>query len=201
VGKGTPPQVEARIRAACDRGDRSAATTLVIEAYGPEILGFLGALLEDGGAADDAFSIFCEDVWRGLPSFAWRCSVRCWCYTLARHAAMRLLRSPHERAERNVPISSVPEVEQLVAQARSATTEKHLRSEVKSQVRRLREQLPMEEQMLLILRIDKDLPWDEVARVLGETGEDLDRASARARKRFQLVRNKLKRLAEEAGLL
>jgi RNA polymerase sigma-70 factor, ECF subfamily len=200
VRKPTPPEVERRIRAASERRDHAAATTIAVEAYGPEILGFLATLLDDPGAADDVFSVFCEDVWRGIGGFAWRCSARCWCYTLARNAAMRFLRSPHERSVGQVPLSAAPEIAQLTARVRRSSTAKHLRSEVKSRMRELRERLPLEEQMLLILRVDKELPWDEVARVLGDD-DDLVRASARARKRFQLVKDELKRLAHEAGLL
>jgi RNA polymerase sigma-70 factor, ECF subfamily len=201
VGTATPSGVESSILAACKRGDHAAATTIVVESYGPEILGFLTALLQDAGAADDVFSVFCEDVWRGIGGFGWRCSARCWCYTLARNGAMRFLASPHERSARYLPLSSAPEIAQVAAQVRSTSTAKHLRSEVKSRIRQLREQLPLEEQMLLILRVDKDLRWDEIARVLGNEGEDLARVSARARKRFQVVKDKLKRLARDAGLI
>jgi RNA polymerase sigma-70 factor, ECF subfamily len=170
VRKPTPLEVERRIRAAWERRDHAAATTIAVEAYGPEILGFLATLLDDPGAADDV------------------------------NAAMRFLRSPHERSVGQVPLSAAPEIAQLTARVRRSSTAKHLRSEVKSRMRELRERLPLEEQMLLILRVDKELPWDEVARVLGDD-DDLVRASARARKRFQLVKDELKRLAHEAGLL
>ena len=61
----------------------------------------------------------------------------------------------------------------------------------------------MDEQLLLILRVDKNLPWDEVALVLAAEhgGDDVARGAVRARKRFQLVKDKLRRMAEEAGLL
>jgi RNA polymerase sigma-70 factor (ECF subfamily) len=62
--------------------------------------------------------------------------------------------------------------------------------------------------MLLVLRVDRRLDWNELARVLGEAGHDacvdpvsLARESARLRKRFQLVKNKLRELARREGLL
>jgi RNA polymerase sigma-70 factor (ECF subfamily) len=190
-------EVEARIRAAWDRGDHKVATHLIIEGYGPEILGFLVALVHDSTDADDVFATFCEDVWRGIAGFGWRCSARCWSYTLARHAAFRFLRS--RQTNRRVPLSSAPDVEDRLR----TTTALHARSEVKSEMRRLREELPIDEQAILILRVDKDLSWEEVARVLddGESDSDMARSTVRVRKRFQLVKNKLRRMAQEAGLL
>jgi RNA polymerase sigma-70 factor (ECF subfamily) len=80
----------------------------------------------------------------------------------------------------------------------------HLRTEVKSEVRRLREELPQAEQMLLILRIDKEMEWDDIAAALAEQDLDADelkRESARLRKRFQLVTEKLRALARARGIL
>ena len=78
------------------------------------------------------------------------------------------------------------------------------RTEVKSQFQALRERLPEEEQTLLVLRVDKKLTFQEIAMVLlGEETPDeaLKRESARLRKRFQLVKEKLKKWAQEEGIL
>jgi RNA polymerase sigma-70 factor, ECF subfamily len=194
------PSRESAIRAACQRGDVRAAATLAIESYGPEILGYLRAIVADEGAAGDVFSVFCEDVWRGLDGFAWRCSARGWCYTLAHHAAMRHLRSPREQPALHVPLSQVSDVGRLAEEVRSSTARAPT-SERKSRLRRLREQLPVEEQALLVLRIDKQLPWSEVALVLFGEGGEPARKSAAARQRFQALKDKLRRLAAEEGLL
>lgn len=205
MAKPTSPEIEGRIRHAFERPDHAAAATIALDEYGPEILGFLGALLDDPGDGDEVFAMFCEDLWRGLPRFEWRCSARGWCYTLARHAAMRFLRAPAERSAHRVPLSRVPEIARVADRVRTETAV-HLRTEVKSQMRRLREQLPLDDQTLLILRVDKDLSWEDVATVLASTpgpldAEELTRETARVRKRFQLVKEKLKRMAEQAGLL
>ena len=68
--------IEACIRAACDEGDYDAATTISVQAYGPEILGFLVARLRDESRGSEVFSLFCSDLWRGLPGFQWRCTAR-----------------------------------------------------------------------------------------------------------------------------
>jgi RNA polymerase sigma-70 factor (ECF subfamily) len=92
---------------------------------------------------------------------------------------------------------------ELAERVRSSTMV-HLRTEVKSEVRRLREELDEPDQMLLILRIDKALEWEEVAAALADdelAADDLKREAARLRKRFQLVTEKLRALARERGLL
>ncbi len=52
---------------------------------------------------------------------------------------------------------------------------------------------------MLILRIDRGLSWQAIARVLGGD-DDVPRRAAALRKRFERVKLQLARLAEEAGI-
>jgi RNA polymerase sigma-70 factor, ECF subfamily len=193
---------EHELRRAWEDGDLRAVTTLALERYGPEILGVLAVQLRSTADAADAFSLFAEDLWRGLPGFQWRCSLRAWAHRIARNAAVRWATAGARSPARNVPMDQAG-VFELAEQVRS-TTLVHLRSDVKSEVRRLREELPEAEQMLLILRVDKALEWPEIAAALAEQDlaeDELRRESARLRKRFQLVTEKLRDLARERGIL
>ncbi len=197
--------IEAAVRHAITRADLDTAATLALRAYGPEILGFLFARLRNEADAGEVFSVFAVDLWRGLEGFQWRCSARVWAYTLARNAANRFLGAPHRRPERNVPLSQVSPIMQMAEQIRSSTA-LHLRTESKNQIRQLREQLPIEDQELLILRVDKAMSWRDLATVLSFEGRDaadaeLSREAARLRKRFQLAKNKLREKARDAGLI
>jgi len=110
--------------------------------------------------------------------------------------------SSDRKPERNVPMEGAG-IFELAERVRSSTLA-HLRTDVKSEVRRLREELPEPDQMLLILRVDKDLEWDEVAAALVDDdlpADELKREAARLRKRFQLVTEKLRSLARERGIL
>ncbi len=72
----------------------------------------------------------------------------------------------------------------------------------KTELRTLREKLSENDQLLLILRVDRDLSWEEVARALAEE-QDADpspREIAALRKRFERLKDKLKSEAEKAGL-
>jgi RNA polymerase sigma-70 factor (ECF subfamily) len=184
-----------------DGGDYRDVTTLALERYGPWILGMLSAEMRSAPNAKEAFSMFAEDLWRGMPGFRWHCTLRAWAYRIARNAAVRWA-TGHERSpDRNVPMEQGG-VFELADRIRS-TTEIHLRTEVKSEVRRLREALSPLEQRLLILRVDRGMDWSEIAAALADTDlpdEDLKREAARLRKRFQLAIDKLRKLARERGI-
>jgi hypothetical protein len=89
------PMLDATERASFERtarerwaaGDLAAVAELVIRTYGPEVLGYLHAVTRDEADAGEAFAILSEDLWRGLPGFGWRSSLRTWLYVLARHAS------------------------------------------------------------------------------------------------------------------
>jgi RNA polymerase sigma-70 factor (ECF subfamily) len=181
------------------------AATLVLRGYGPEIFGFLTARLRDESAAGEAFSMFTEDLWRGLPGFEGRASVRVWAYTLARHAAIRYQASPHLRRERNLPLHATEALSKLEARVRTDTAP-FLKTEFKTRIAELRARLSEDDRTLLVLRIDRGLDWTDVARVfLAPESDASDRTmaaeAARLRKRFQLVKSKIRRMAKESGLV
>lgn len=195
--------VEDGIRAYIASRDPRSATTVLIEAYGPEIYGFLRSRLHEEDAADEVFAMWAEDVWTGLPRFEWRCTVRAWAYVLARNAEHRFRAAPHRRRAFNVGLSHASEALVVIDRVRTSTKQ-HLRSEVKSQVRALREQLSEEEQTILVLRVDKRLSWNDIASVMAGgdiSDEHRARETAKLRKRFQLVREKLKKLVDAEGML
>lgn len=175
-----------------------AAATRALEAYGPELYGFLVSYLANESDAAEVFSQVGEDLWKGLPAFSARSSVRTWLYVLARHAAARYRRSPWNRR------TGDGHLDELVAQTRSRTQE-FLRTETKDRWRALRESLAPDDRSLLILRVDRAMPWQDVARVsLGDEATDdaaLAREVSRLTKRFQLLKEELRRRAREAGLL
>ncbi len=177
------------------RGDLEGAATLAIRTLGPEILGYLNALLHDGSEASEVFSQFAEDLWKGLAGFRGEASLRTWAYRLARHAALRHRRDPWRRKGERM------ETTQASALAGSIIASTVLRNEWRAQqLQRLRARLGEEEQTLLILRIDRGLSWAEVAEVLG--GEDGARPDEAAlRKRFERLKVKLAQAAREEGLL
>jgi RNA polymerase sigma-70 factor, ECF subfamily len=198
------PAAEQLIREACDRGEHGLGAKRAFEAYGSEIFAFLIARLRVRSEAEEAFSAFAEDLCNGLPSFEFRCSMRGYCYVLARNASSRLTRQPHRRAEGQLSHALPESITALMSRERTPT-EMHRRTDIKHRVRRLRDRLPDEDQLLLILHIDRRLPWNEIAIVM-HAEEPLDaagqaRESARLRKRFERIKSVLRELAKDDGLL
>jgi RNA polymerase sigma-70 factor (ECF subfamily) len=196
---------EQLIESACRERDFARAATCAVEAYGPEILSFLVARLRSESDGEEAFGMFAEDLWKGLPQFEFRCSARGYLYTLARNAATRCMSAPQKRRQRNHTFADSAAVSAVLVRTRSETA-LHKRTEVKDKVRALRTQLAPEDQMLVTLYVDRRLPWREIAMVMSDSAQPADdddaltRESARLRKRFERVKADLKELAQKAGL-
>jgi len=176
------------------------AATLALRTYGPELYGFLAGQMGNDTDAAEVFSQLTEDLWRGLPRFEWRCSLRTWLYLLARHATCRFRVSPWNRGGR----TGDSRLDEQIAQVRTQT-EPWLRTDVKDRLRQLRDSLDPDDRLILVLRLDRGLSWNEVALVtLGEEASSataLRRESARLRKRFQDLKEELRVRAQRAGLL
>ena len=198
-------RLERDLRSLCERGDFAGAATAAIRGFGPEIYGFLVGFHHTEQDAAEVFSIVTERLWRGLPGFDWACSFRTWAYTIARNASSTHHEDAQRRAREHVPLSEVSEVSRLAEQVRTETAT-HLRTETKSRVAALREGLTADERLLLSLRVDRELDWNDLVRVLHDGAEPLDddairRESAKMRQRFQALKAKLGELARREGLL
>lgn len=181
-------------------GDTRGATTWILQAYGDEVCGYLLSLLRDPDDAADAFAAAAEQVFVHISRFRGEASLRTWFYCVARNAALAdKRRAARIRAE---PLADFADI--LEATVRSSTLQ-FKKSEVKDALTELRECLAPADRELLVLRVDRNLSWQEVAWVLlSETERDPDalkREAARARKQFERVTTRLRQLASEAGLL
>lgn len=195
-------QREVAVKTLHEAGDLAGATTLALRLYGVDVARFLSIRMRRKSDAEDAFSQFCEDMWRGITGFDWRCSLRTWLLTLAQHAAARLLNTAYRRREAYV---TTLDDDVLPTHGLFVSAPDHVRAEVQDRVRALRLQLPDEQQTLLTLRIDRALSWRELAVALDDVSADADelelqRASARLRTRFGYVKRRLRQLAAQEGL-
>lgn len=183
------------MRALHERGEMTAVAEGALREYGPEVLGLLVALLRDHVAASDVYADFCSSLWVGLSRFRWESSLRTWAYTIARNAAARFRRDPLRR--RGVTLDDCPEVEEIAAHPRTATAT-FRRTEVKESLSALRRSLDPDDQMLLVLRVDRALAWDDIARIMTGDGETVDdaasrrRAAAALRKRFERIKEEIR---------
>jgi RNA polymerase sigma-70 factor (ECF subfamily) len=184
-------ELDDRIRSLLTEGNVAQATTLALRELGPEVLGFLSGVLGDDDA-DEVFSALSVRLWRSLEGFEGRCSLRTWMYVLARREIGRFRKGARKHADGRVPISELQEVLEAV-RTRTRST---LAADRRRALTRLRDELPIDDRTLLILRVDRKLAWDDIALAFAETpevfsGKDKKRESARLRKRFQLVKERL----------
>jgi RNA polymerase sigma-70 factor (ECF subfamily) len=194
-------ETEVEVRRLLTVGEPSAAVTLALQGFGPELMGFLVALAGSAEDAGDVFADLCVRIWKGLPGFRWDSSLRTWTYVMARGA---LHEHRHRRAawsERVVASSDLPDdLEVLVTRIRT-TTMARIREERDSPPARLRARLSADDQVLLTLRADGALEWRDIARVLADDshpdGDEVSRAAAVLRKRFERLKVSLRKMEAE----
>ena len=186
---------EDRIREVAAKGDLQGAATEALRWLGPEVLGYLTAMVKSEADAAEVFSQFAEDLWRGLPGFRWESSLRTWAYRIAYHAAARFARDPYRQRGQRFETTMASRVADDVR--RSSVLRQDLREQ---QLAALRAGLDPDERTLLILRLDRGLSWREVAEVLGAQGEEPPDEPT-LRKRFERIKDKLGKKAREAGLI
>jgi RNA polymerase sigma-70 factor, ECF subfamily len=188
---------ELEIRALLAAGEIDRVTDLAVRQYGPELVGWLTSMLPSEADAQDAFAWMSEELWRSLKRYDSRCSMRTWCYMLARHAAVRVRKQPRRQHEELV--SHVPSIAHAVTHVWNTTRANAARA--RDVYVEIRQALDDDDQLLLVLRVDRDLAWRDIAIVmLGEEAGDADEITKKAaalRKQFERVKERLKELAAE----
>lgn len=187
--------IEQTLSSLLDAESFDQATTFALERYGPELLAFIHVRLKDIHAARESYAWMAEDIWRGMPRFRRQSSVRTWVYAIARNASARFAQRELAGRHRDVPISQLSRQSALAVKLPS--------TDVRDRLARIRLLLDDDEQSLLTLRVDKSMDWSDIALVMlyDGTGSEpeadvVTREAARLRKRFQLLKAKLRALAE-----
>ncbi|WP_244237400.1 RNA polymerase sigma factor [Corallococcus llansteffanensis] len=194
-------RLEDDLQALCARGEYNRAVEQALIAYGPELRRLMGAVLRDEAQAQEAFSLFCECLLKGLPEFRWESSFRTWSQRIARNVCFKLLNAPAVR-HRHVSLSAIS----ARSAPRRSTTRPWQRSTVKDRFRALCERLDPEQQKLLVLRVDQKLSWPEVVRAMSDSDESMTseqqaRRATALRQQFQRLKAQLRALAIEEGLI
>src|SRR5512143_3318905 len=97
---GAKGSLEERVRGLVAQGDLRRAAGLAIGGLSPAVRRYLGATLRDAADADDAFSHWEENLWHGLATFRFECSLRTWALRLATNAAINARNEPWNRRVR-----------------------------------------------------------------------------------------------------
>jgi RNA polymerase sigma-70 factor, ECF subfamily len=183
------PDKDAQIGVHCERASFAHATSLILDEYGSELRAFLSSRTSNRMSMEEVYSVFSEDVWRGLPNFRFEGRVRSWIYAVARNALARHRKRKQRWHSRHV--AAEPDEYHAAERASLPTQLDHC-----AELQPLLSELPADDRQLLEQRLVRAMPWREIARSRGKTSEaELARESARLRKRYQLVVQSLRRRA------
>jgi RNA polymerase sigma-70 factor, ECF subfamily len=185
---------DARVGELLAAGDVAAAATEAIRGLGPDILRYLRSILWDEAAVTDAFSLFAENVWKGLPAFRREASLRGWAFRIAFNTALNVRDEAWRRHARRFATGEASKIADEVRTKTVIRVERHRQA-----LDKLREALSVEERSLLALRIDQGLSWAEVAETFSAEGAAVEPATLM--KRFERLKEKLATIAREQGLV
>jgi RNA polymerase sigma-70 factor (ECF subfamily) len=183
VGVDDPARIEAesRIVAMLDGGEVDAATTEAIRVLGRPVLLYLMKLLHDHDSAQEVFARACEKLWKGIADFRRGSTVSTWFHRIAWNAAQDYRKEARHHRERRLESG---EIARVVEEVRT-TTAHFLQTEARDRFAELRASLDDNERSLLVLRVERDLSWTEIADVM-----DLDAPTLR--KRFQRLKDRIR---------
>jgi RNA polymerase sigma-70 factor (ECF subfamily) len=176
-------------------GKRRAAAEAVIRANGSRIRPYLLSVLRDADLADDAYSIWCEWVLNGISGYRGDAPLRTWSYGVAHNAARRIRDDVFRRRR-----CSLSRAGSIRVAHRSSSSARHLERAARA-LEAIRARLSLDEQGLLALRIDHGLDWESVAAILSPGPGERPASAAALRKRFERLKDRIRRLARDAGAL
>jgi RNA polymerase sigma-70 factor, ECF subfamily len=127
----------------------------------------------------------------GLPAFRFEAPLRAWAFRVAWRASARFRRDPWRARRQRLATSAASRIAISVTRAGLKDPDDRLE--------RLRRTLAPEDHTLLVLRLDREMTWDEIALVLSDDGRNA--TSAALRKRFERLKNTLGRRARRSGIL
>jgi RNA polymerase sigma-70 factor (ECF subfamily) len=190
----TAQALEARIAKLIEARDWEGASTVALRGYGPMILTYLRSVLRDDDLASDVFSVFSEKLWRSIADYRGESSFATWAYRIAWFSTLEHQRAERRRREDRL---STSEVSKIVQEVRESTLS-GMQTETKDRWAKIKESLDPVERSLLLLRVERELSWKEVARIMSDDGTPM--AQSALRKRFERLRVRLHKLAKEHGV-
>jgi RNA polymerase sigma-70 factor (ECF subfamily) len=185
--------LDGEVKSMLARGDAAGAATLVIRTLGGLVLGYLRPMLRDPDDVADAHSEWSERVWRGLPSFEFRSTLRTWAIRLAVNVGLNFRDQAYRRRVRRFDSGEASALAASLRTSSASLTRK------RRELEELRRALTPGQQVLLMLRVDERLSWEEIAEILSESGDPVDAGTAS--KRFERLKAHLQKEARKRRLI
>ena len=140
----------------CQTRDESAFAELV-ERYHPRLRRFLGRMLDDDHAADDALQDVWLDVFRNIGRLRDLGAFAGWLWRIARDRAHRVLR------RKGIPVDVIADAGDVAASAH----EPDFDAEERGRVAESLDHLPHAQREVLLLRFVEDLSYEQIAAAVG----------------------------------
>ena len=193
--------IDAVVREYCAKGDFKAAAGAALAEYGKKIRAWCTAIVRGEEHACDAYSLFCERLFMGLPNFSWKCSLSTWMYIVARRCVLDVQRVRCRHRARFWAIDA--EVDDADVDMDEHKTEPWQTTDVKTRFAMIRDRLSSSDKVLLTLRVDRCMSWEDVALVTwpDASPDELRKHAVALRRKFHRLKQRIRTMAEADGLL
>jgi len=151
---------EAALIRRCQTGDKEAFRTLV-ERYRSILFGTAYLMIRDRGLSEDAVQEALIQIWKHLPSFRLKSSLKTWMVRIVVNEVKQQFR---KKRVPTVPLERASEVAEDLDKAEKAM----IRNEESQHLRRILEMLPQEQREAVVLRYFSELTIPEIATVTGQ---------------------------------
>lgn len=158
------------------RGDRHAAISLLVQAYGTTIRRYCRRILGDTDLADDVYQTVLVQAFQDLPQYSGRAPLRTWFYSIARYRCIDALKARRSRSKHFVLHAEMPESPDQQPNAEELLLSLYTREALQIGI----EQLPPRMKVALVLRFQERLSYDEMAKICQERPVTLRVRVARA---------------------
>lgn len=159
--------LDRRIRGLVERGDVTRALCQVFECYGSSVHRFCCMALADTALADDVQQQIFMEVFRDLPRFEYRSSVRSWLFSIARHRVGDAVKTRRRAQARISPSDSdeLPDAPDPRPSADESIDATRLRAALHASLHDLREPV----RTAVVLRYQLGYTFEQIAQVCGDT--------------------------------
>ena len=121
----------------------------------------LRALGDTQEAQDMSQEVFVR-VWRSLPGFRFESQFRTWLYRIV----MNLSYNRRPNLKRLLAEAKVDQVEEMTGQDQPGVEQGLIRQEHRQQLQQLIDELPQNYRLLILLRFQFELPYEEIGQIL-----------------------------------
>ena len=151
---------EAALVRRCQAGDKEAFRTLV-EQYRSVLFGTAYLMMRDRGLAEDAVQEALVQMWKHLPSFRFKSSVKTWMVRIVVNEVKQQFR------KKQIPTVPLEQASEIVVDFDEAA-KVMIQNEERQHLKQALEKLPVEQREAVVLHYFSELTVPEIATVTGQ---------------------------------